>query len=174
MMAMYVVLGIIVLMLVAALFTKKEYIIKREVTVNRPQHDVYEYLRFLKNHRVFNAWFLKDPNMKETSRNTDGQPGYILSYEGNKDLGSGEQKLIDLIPDKKIDIELRFIKPFKSTSRTPYELASVGNSQTKVTWTMEGKMNYPANIALIFINMDTFLGKDVQKSLDNLKATLEK
>lgn len=174
MIVMWVVVAIIVLMLITALFTKKEYVIKREIIINRSQHDVYEYLRFFKNHRSFNAWLLKDPAMKETSRGTDGQVGYVLSYEGNKDVGTGEEELVGLVPDKRIDIELRFLKPFKSTSRTPFDLEPAGNNQTKVTWTMHGKMNYPANIALLFINMDNFLGKDVSKSLENLKVILEK
>ena len=169
----YIILGIVVLVLITALFTKKDYIITREIIINQPDSLVYDYLRIFKNHKTFNAWFLKDPNIKETSKNTDGQVGYILSYEGNKDLGSGEEELIGLEPNKKIDIELRFIKPFKSTSRTPYELENLGNNKTKVTWTMYGKMNYPMNFALLFLDMDKFLGKDVQKSLDNLKVNLE-
>ncbi|MGF7230828.1 SRPBCC family protein [Arachidicoccus sp.] len=170
----YILIAIIGLVLIAALFTKKDYTIKREITINQPDSIVYDYLRFFKNHKTFNAWFLKDPNMKETAKGNDGQIGFVLSYEGNKDLGSGEQELIGLEPNKKIDIELRFIKPFKSVSQTPYELQPVSANQTKVVWTMNGKMNYPLNIALLFINMDNFLGKDIQKSLENLKVNLEK
>lgn len=169
----YIILGIIILMLITALFTKKDYVVKREITINQPDGVVYDYLRFFKNHKTFNAWFLKDPNMKETSKNTDGQVGYMLSYEGNKDLGSGEEELMGLEQNKKINIELRFLKPFKSTAKTPFELTQIADNKTKVTWTMFGRMNYPMNIALLFIKMDNFLGKDVQKSLENLKSTLE-
>jgi hypothetical protein len=174
MIAIYILLGIVVLFLIIALFVKKDYSIKREITINRADTTVYEYLKHFKNHKTFNAWYLKDPNMKETTKGNDGQIGFVLSYEGNKDLGAGEQALIGLDPNKKIDIELRFIKPFKSVSQTPYELQAVSSNQTKVVWTMNGKMNYPMNIALLFINMDKFLGKDIQKSLENLKVNLEK
>lgn len=173
MLIVYTLLGIVALLLIVALFTKKEYIVKREITINQPDSVVYDYLRIFKNHKTFNAWYLKDPNMKETSKGTDGQTGYVLSYEGNKDLGSGEEELVALEKNRKVDIELRFLKPFKSTSRTPFELEPVGTTQTKVTWTMFGRMNYPMNLALLFINMDNFLGKDVQKSLENLKSNLE-
>ncbi len=172
--ALYTIICIISLALILALFTKKDYIVERKITINQPVSVVYEYLIFLKNHKIFNAWFLKDLNMRETSKNTDGQIGYVLSYEGNKDLGSGEQELIGLEKNKKVDIELRFLKPFKSSSKTPYELEKLSSSQTKVKWTICGKMNYPMNLALLFINMDSFLGKDVQQSLENLKTNLEK
>jgi len=170
----YIILTIVGLVFIIAAFTRKDYTIKREITINQSDTIVYNYLRFFKNHKTFNAWFLKDPNMKETTKGNDGQIGFVLSYEGNKDLGSGEQELTGLEPNKKIDIELRFIKPFKSVSQTPYDIQSVGSNQTKVVWTMNGKMNYPMNIALLFINMDNFLGKDIQKSLENLKVNLEK
>jgi len=172
--ALYTILCIIALALIIALFTKKDYTVQREITINQPDSIVYEHLMFFKNHKNFNAWYLKDPNMKESSKNTDGQIGYVFSYEGNKDLGSGEQELIGLEKNKKVDIELRFFKPFKSTSNSPYELEKLNSSQTKVKWTMQGKMNYPMNLALLFINMDSFLGKDVQQSLENLKINLEK
>ena len=35
-------------------------------------------------------------------------------------------------------------------------------------------MKYPMNFALLFINMDKFLGNDIRKSLENLKTNLEK
>lgn len=172
-MVLYTIIGILSLALIIALFTKKDYTIEREITINKPDSVIYEYLRFLQNHKNFNAWFLKDPNMKESLKNIDGQIGFVLSYEGNKDLGSGEQELIELERNRKVDIELRFLKPFKSTSKTPYELELINNSKTKVKWVMQGKMNYPFNIALLFISMDSFLGKDVKKSLENLKSILE-
>ena len=171
---LYFFLGLIALVLVAAIFTKKDYIIVRDIKINKSDTVIYDYLRFLDNHKSFNSWFLKDPNLVETSENTDGKVGYILKYEGNKDLGAGEQELIALKPNLLIDIELRFIKPFKSVSRTPFELQKVGTSETIVTWTMHGKMNYPLNFGLLFIDMDKFLGKDVQKSLENLKSQIEK
>jgi len=171
---LYSILGLIALVMVVAIFTKKDYTIVREIKINKSDTDVYDYLRFLNNHKEFNAWFLKDPNMVETSQNTDGHVGYILKYEGNKDLGAGEQELIGLIPTKKIEIELRFLKPFKSTSKTPFELERLSASQTNVKWTMQGQMKYPLNFVLLFLDMDKFLGKDVQQSLDNLKSQLEK
>lgn len=174
MIVVYTLLGLISLLFIVALFTKKEYVVKREIVINKQDSIVYDYLRLFKNHKTFNAWYLRDPKMKETTKGTDGQIGFVLSYKGNKDLGAGEQVLTGLEPNRKINIELRFIKPFKSIAQTPYDLQPVGSNQTKVTWTMNGRMNYPMNIALLFINMDKFLGKDVQLSLENLKINLEK
>jgi len=174
MLIIYIILGFIGLILVIAAFTGKDYTIQREIVINKPDSTVYEYLRYLKNHKNFNAWFLKDPNMKESFKGTDGQIGFVYAYEGNKEVGAGEQELMSLAPNKSVGIELRFLKPFKTVSTTPFDLEALGLSQTKVKWTMNGQMNYPINISLLFVNMDSFLGKDVQKSLENLKQNLEK
>lgn len=51
---------------------------------------------------------------------------------------------------------------------------SVDENKTKVKWVFSGKYNYPMNIMLVIMNMDKLLGKDMEESLSNLKAILEK
>ena len=46
--------GIIVLALVVALFVKKEYMVEREVVVEKPRQVVYDYLKYLKT-RIISA-----------------------------------------------------------------------------------------------------------------------
>lgn len=167
------ILSIVVLLLIAASFTTKNYSIKKEVMINEPDSLVYIYLSHLKNHRNFNKWLKTDPNMKESFSGVDGTVGFIYCYDGNKKTGAGEQEITGLVKNKRIDIELRFKRPFKSICQTPYELNKINDNQTNVTWTMRGSFNYPMNAALLFINMDKFLGNDVQTSLNNLKTLLE-
>ena len=38
----------------------------------------------------------------------------------------------------------------------------------------DGKMNYPMNLMLLFMNMDKMIGKDFESGLKNLKTILEK
>jgi hypothetical protein len=71
---------------------KNDYTIVRELNINQPGSVVYKYLRFLKNHKQLNTWFLKDPTLKQTSKNIDGQIGYILSYEENNALVQVKKK----------------------------------------------------------------------------------
>ena len=67
---------------------------------------------------------------------------------------------------------MRFEKPFKSVATTPFSTEKISENQTKVTWTMNSRMNYPLNFMLIF--MENVLKKDMQTSLENLKNILEK
>lgn len=171
-----VIVGIIVLILIIALFSKKSYSINRQVVVDRPRSEVYEYLRFLKNQDHYNKWARMDPNMKKEYRGTDGAVGFVYAWEGNAQAGKGEQEIIALTPDSLVDIEVRFERPFKAVAKTPLALESVpGNDrQTKITWGMSNNMKYPMNAILLFMNMDKALGKDLEESLGMLKGNLEK
>lgn len=173
MIALYIFLGIIALTLITGMFTKKEYSISREIEIDKPASTIYSYLNDFRNHQYFNAWLKKDTNIKIKYNGILGKKGYTLIYEGDKEVGAGEQELIGFEENKWIDIELRFFKPFKSTSTTPFTIERITDSVSTVRWVMNGKMNYPMNIILWFANMDSFLGNDIQKSLSDLKIVLE-
>ncbi|MET4081747.1 hypothetical protein ABIB40_001696 [Pedobacter sp. UYP30] len=46
--ALYSILGLIALILLAAIFTKKDYTIISEITINQPDTVVYDHFRFFK------------------------------------------------------------------------------------------------------------------------------
>jgi hypothetical protein len=48
--------GLIVIALISALFVKKEYSVVRTVSINQPGHQVFEYVKFLKNQDNFSVW----------------------------------------------------------------------------------------------------------------------
>ena len=48
-----------------------------------------------------------------------------------------------------------------------------GPNQTKVTWEFNGKMNYPMNLMLLFMDMDKEIGSDLNIGLNNLKGIQE-
>ena len=51
-----VVAGIIALLLILALFMKKEHYVRREIVINAPRQKVFDYLKLLKNQEKFNKW----------------------------------------------------------------------------------------------------------------------
>ena len=168
-------LGIVVLLLIVALFVKKEYGVVREVIINKPKTEVFEYVKLLKNQDNFSVWANKDPQMKKEYRGTDGTVGFVSAWESNiKDVGKGEQEIKKIVDGERIDYELRFIKPFASNDLAYILAVRVSDSQTKVIWGFSGKMKYPMNLFLLTMDMEEILGKDLQDGLNNLKAVLEK
>ena len=172
---LYFLLGIIALLLIVGLFVKKEYKVSREVLVNEPKETVFEYLKLLKNQNNFSVWAQIDPNMKKTFTGTDGTVGFVSAWESdNKNVGKGEQEILNIDITGKIDYEIIFIKPFKSVSYATMSTVFVDEDQTKVKWVFTGKMKYPMNLMLLFMNMEKSIGNDLQNGLNNLKIILEK
>lgn len=166
--------AIILLLLLIALFTNKTYSLKREVKIDKPLQEVFNFLRYLRNQEHFSKWVMMDPNMKKEFRGTDGSVGFVYAWDGNKQAGKGEQELKGIMEGKRIDVEVRFIKPFEGIATTPFTTKSISENETLVTWGMTSTLKYPMNIMLLFMNMDKLLGKDLETSLLTLKKVLEK
>ena len=47
---------VIAALLVIGLFTKKEYTVSREITINKPKQEVFDYIKHLNNQQYFNTW----------------------------------------------------------------------------------------------------------------------
>lgn len=173
--AFTILIGIILLLLIIALFIKKEYTIERVVNINKPKAVVYDYLRLLRNHSNFIKWALIDPNMKKDYTGTDGVVGFVSAWDSeNKQVGKGEQEIIKIREGEKIDYELRFIRPFEGISYASIATVAAGEEQTKVIWVFNGKMKYPMNLMLLFMNLEKMLAGDMDEGLVKLKSILER
>ena len=71
-------------------------------------------------------------------------------------------------------MELRFIKPFEATDNAYMTTEAINENQTKVKWGFNGKMTYPMNLMLLFMNMEKMLGDYILQGLNNLKTIEEK
>ncbi|PSL22886.1 SRPBCC family protein [Dyadobacter jiangsuensis] len=170
---LFVIAGIIVLALVAALFVSKEYSVKREITINKPSQEVYDYVKFIKNQEHYNKWVMMDPNMKKGYQGTDGTVGFVYAWDSQKDdVGKGEEEIKVLEEGKKINLEVRFIRPFEGLATTEMTTEAISPTQTKVSWGMSGRSAYPMNLTNTI--MDGMLGADLEQSLQTLKGILEK
>ena len=146
--------------------------IEREIVVNKPEAEVFQYVKHIRNQDRYSVWNMADPHMKQQSKGTDGTVGFVNSWNGNDDVGEGEQEIIKVIEGERIDMALRFKRPMESTANAFMSTEPVDASSTKVTWGMYGESSYPMN----FMNfmMDGMLGKDLEAGLQNLKNNLEK
>ncbi|NBA88357.1 polyketide cyclase [Emticicia sp. CRIBPO] len=167
-------LGIVAILLITGLFIKKDYAVHREIVINKPKQEVFDYIKLLKNQDNFSVWAMTDPKMKKTYTGTDGTVGFVSAWDSqNKDVGKGEQEIKKITEGERIDFELRFIKPFESTEKAYMTTEAVSPAQTKVRWGFDGHMAYPMNLMLLFMDFDQMLGDQLKTGLDNLKVKLE-
>ncbi len=171
-----VIVAIIAIILLVAFFSKKEYSITREITINKPRTEVFDFIKFIKNQDRFSVWALKDPNVKKVFTGTDGTVGFMSAWDSDiKDVGKGEQTITKIVEGERIEMGLHFIKPFEGLAdATMITKDGTQPNQTIVQWSFHSKMNFPMNIMLVFMNMEKVLGNDLYRGLSNLKTLLEK
>ena len=168
-----VIVIIIAIPLIAGLFIKSEYSVVKEVTIQKPRQEVFDYIKFLRNQDNFSVWNQRDPEMKKGLTGTDGEVGAVASWDSqNEEVGAGEQEIKNITDGERIDFELRFLRPFEATDNAYFALEDAENG-TLVKWGFDGKMPYPWNIMGLFVDMEEMLGPDLQQGLDNLKEVMD-
>ena len=166
---------VIVLLLIIPLFINGNYAVEREVTINKPKQEVFDYVKYLKNQNKFSVWAKIDPAMKTEFRGEDATVGFVSAWDSeNPKAGKGEQKITKIDEGNRIDYEIHFIKPFESTDLAYLTFESVSENATKVKWGFHGTMKYPMNLMLVFTDMEKMLAPDLQNGLNNLKEIIEK
>lgn len=168
------IVAIVAVALIAALFIKSDYSIKRDIVINKPKGEVFNYIKYLKNQNEYSKWAKMDPGMKTEFRGTDGQVGFISAWDSERDsVGKGEQEIKKIDEGKRVDYEIRFIKPMEAVAPAYMITDSIAPVQTKVTWGFEEHVPYPFNIMCLFFDVEKMIGNDLQIGLNNLKGKLE-
>jgi hypothetical protein len=162
---------IIAIPLIVALFVKKDYAIVREILINRPKQEVFDYIKYLKNQNEWGKWANTDPNMKTTYSGTDGTVGFIYGWEsGHKKVGKGTQEITKITDGERIDWDFLFTG--KPPTYCYWTTESVSENVTKVKWGFTGRMSYPTNLmTLLFEKLigNNMLGPE----LASLKTIME-
>ena len=159
--------ALLVLALIAAALLPKDFDSQREIIINKPKQEVYEYIKYIKNQDNFGVWQLSDPDLKQSLEGEDGQVGFKYSWESKK-LGNGSQTLTRLQEGERVESELDF--GFGEPAKAYFQLEEVAPDQTKVIWGLTGKSPYPWNLMNLFFDV----GNDFEQGLSNLKNILEK
>jgi hypothetical protein len=111
----------------------------------------------LKNQDKFNKWAKVDPDRKWEYKGTDGTVGFIIAWNGNKKAGKGEKEIM-----KRIETQIRFIKPMSMTADIIMETKALIDNQTQVPL-----------INLFIPIAEKKFPKDMDDSLATLKGILE-
>ena len=166
-----IIAGILAMLLLLALFTKKKYYIQCEIIIQAPVQKVFDYIKLFRNWDNFNERAAADPGKKTEFKGTDGTVGFIIAWNGNKKVGEGEKEIKAIVEGKSIETEIRFVRPFTAVGHTNMSTESVSVNQTKVTLSNSSKIMYPLNIVLLFVEKG--IAKDMNISLSTLKNILE-
>jgi hypothetical protein len=166
------ILALITLLLIVALFVPKTYTVSVSETINRPKQEVFDYVKLIKNQEKYSVWVMEDPNAKIEYSGVDGTVGAMSYWNSkNENVGEGEQQITKISSDR-IDVDLRFKRPFEGNQKAATILEAISENKTKITADFYGNDSYPFNLL-------SFIGKSIitdaeTKNLKNLKVILEK
>ena len=165
---------IAIAIIVLGYYLKNDYVIVREIIINKPKQDVFNYIKLLRNQNEYSYYNRKDPQTVKSYEGIDGQVGfkYIWSSKINS-IGSGTQTITKIIEGSALHCDIKFNKPLELHSKAEIGLESVGENQTKVTWTFTSHYKFPLNVIIYCVNLEKLIGTDIASSLITLKEKLE-
>jgi hypothetical protein len=148
------------------------YTVTRSTTVHAEPARVYEQVEDFHHWPSWSPWEELDPDMERTYSGPERGIGSVYAWSGNRKAGEGRMEIARAHEPTEVQIDLHFIKPFKSSSVTTFSFAPEGDG-TKVTWTMTGARTLGIKVMSIFKSMDKLVGPDFEKGLAKLKRVSE-
>jgi effector-binding domain-containing protein len=170
---LFIVIGLVVIVAVLSFVAPVKMHAERSIFIKAPKEAIFTNVKMFSNYPKWSPWLEKDSNAKTAIAGMDGTVGAKYSWEGNSDVGKGEQTISKMEVNKSIETDLHFIKPWegKATSYIHLEDSADG---TKVIWGFNSEMSRPFNIMGLFMSMDKAIGDEYDKGLGKLKMVSEK
>ncbi len=147
-----------------------DFSMSRATTVDAPPERVHALVDDFHEWQRWSPWEGLDHDLRRTYTGPDRGVGAHYAWSGNKKAGEGTMEITSSTPTAVV-VDLRFLKPFKATNVTRFDLVPL-DSGTRVTWTMTGKRNVVMSLmGRLFV--DKAIGADFERGLASLKAEAE-
>ena len=149
------------------------YTVERSATVSAPAERVYEQIVDFHSWPAWSPWEDIDPAMRREYSGPDRGEGAAYAWSGNRKAGEGRMEIVRAVDAERVDIDLRFVKPFKARNDTSFVLSPQADGSTLVRWTMTGRKTAATKVMGLFTSMDQMIGPDFEKGLARLKQAAE-
>lgn len=146
-------------------------VVERAVTVAAPAEVIAPYVVDFRRWVDWSPWEGLDPDLQRTYSGPAQGLGATYAWSGNRRAGAGRMQITGVAPDR-IDVDLRFLKPFRSTSTVRFELTDAGDA-TRVQWQLRSPKTVISRVMGVVWNMDRAIGADLEKGLAQLKDRVE-
>lgn len=147
--------------------------VSRSIIINAPLETIKQSLVDYKQWPTWSPWLIMELDTQLNYNDTQGQVGASYDWQGEL-VGQGGMEL-SAIHDKQLEMQLNFIKPFKSKARVLFDFEELhqdsSSPQTKVTWEMFSKL--PFFLFFMVSKMKVLIGMDYDRGLRMLKEYIE-
>jgi len=146
---------------------EQNFEVVRKATVAATPQATFDLIVDFHKWSQWSPWEDLDPALRRTFSGAESGVGAIYEWSGNRKAGSGRMEITAVEPASQIVVALQFLKPFKSTSTSTFEISG-SDGGTEVTWRMVGPKTFMTKVMGIFTNMDKVIGPDFEKGLRQL------
>jgi len=143
----------------------------RSTAIAAPPERIHPLLDDFRAWQQWSPWEGLDPDLQRTFTGPERGIGSHYEWTGNKKAGHGTMEIIESTPHA-VAVDLRFLKPFKATNITRFDLTPT-SAGTDVVWTMTGERGAVMGL-MGKLYFDQAIGKDFEKGLAQLKAAAER
>lgn len=145
--------------------------IERSIQISKPAGSVLEIISDLKQWNVWSPWNHCEPTAKTTVTGEPGTAGQTLNWEGEV-IGSGRFAIHSVEPGQKIQMNLEFLKPWKSLATIIFTVTEIKPGVTDVNWIMDSEL--PIFMFFFKNMMSAYMKSDFDRGLLMLKEYSEK
>jgi len=145
------------------------YHVERSIIIDKPIQTVRNALQDFKQWPKWSPWLIMEPDAALTYSDRQGQVGATYGWSGVL-VGAGSMELMEVHEDR-LNMQIRFVKPFKSTADVTFKLRQFDDGFTEVTWEMDGHL--PFFMFWMTKKMQSYIGMDYERGLNMLKEYLE-
>ena len=144
--------------------------VQRSAVIPAAPERIFAFLDDFRQWERWSPWEELDPHMAHTYSGPERGVGAVHAWKGNRKAGEGRMEIVDADPPHRLDMNLTFVKPFKSENTTRFTLAEQAPDATHVTWSMDSPMSIMMRIFDVVMNMDKRIGGDFEKGLAKLSS----
>ena len=141
----------------------------RSIHIKAAPEKVFDTISDFSTWTTWSPWLCAEPDAQVTVSEDPSSVGSLYAWTGAV-VGAGEIEHRQLQPGRLIEDEIRFIKPFRSTSQVTFEMEPADEG-TKLTWHMRGSL--PWFLFWMRSQMEVFIGMDYERGLKMLKELTE-
>jgi uncharacterized protein YndB with AHSA1/START domain len=149
-----------------------EFEVTREADIPAPAAKVFDLIVDFHRWTEWSPWEALDPELQRTYSGAESGVGAVYEWSGNRKAGTGRMEITGADVPSRVVVALQFLKPFKSSNTTTFELTESGGA-THVTWRMVGPKTFKTRVMGIFTSMDKMVGPDFEKGLAQLSTAAQ-
>ena len=94
--------------------------IRKSVTIDAPQQEVFDMVRYLRNFPKWSPFLAQDPDQQYRVEGNDGVVGAKYHWEGNKGKDLGFQEIVEVKEYSFVGMQCDIQKPFKANPTFDY------------------------------------------------------